>query len=308
MGDMSCNCAFSMLAVVPGSGLADATELDGTPQSSRSGRLSSSSAQSIWLLGVEGLWSMAKARTCSTSESMFVFAEELATVGAAGLAERCGGAFFDRDSLGCADDGPERDLPAFAVDANASAVEFSDDIVAPDGLLCDRRRRVDILEEVVDAESGAEAAVGDAGSTVNKGSLSTACCGARRGPSLDLSGRSTPGSGWGSKDEEEFLLALEVCDGADTIEGADLVGTGLGVGVFMFFSVVGEPRPLAPRVEVPPRRPPLPPRPRSPRLALLRPLFWPRRVELRSPVCPQSSRVEVGPAGGGMEREAMRVR
>jgi len=48
MGDISCNCAFSMFAVVPGSGLVDATELDGTPQSSRSGRLSSSSpAQSI---------------------------------------------------------------------------------------------------------------------------------------------------------------------------------------------------------------------------------------------------------------------
>ena len=55
MGDISCNCAFSMLAVVPGSGLVDAIVLDGTPQSSRSGRLSSSSAQSMWLLGVEGL-------------------------------------------------------------------------------------------------------------------------------------------------------------------------------------------------------------------------------------------------------------
>lgn len=303
MGDMSCNCAFSMLAVVPGSGSADATVLDGTPQSSRSGRLSSSSAQSIWLLGVEGLWSMAKARTCSTSESMFVFAEELARVGAAGLAERCDGAFFDGGALGCGDDGPERDLPAFTVDARASAVEFSDDIVAPDGLLFDRRRREDILEEVVDAEGGAEVAVGDAGSTVNRGSLSTACCGARRGPFLDLSGRSTPGSGWGGEDEEEFLLALEVCDGADAIEGA-----GLAVGVFMLFSAGGEPRPLAPRVEVPPRRPPLPPRPRSLRPALLRPLFRPRWLELRSPVCSQSSRVEVEPAGGGMEMEAMRVR
>ena len=228
---------------------------------------------------------------------MFVFAEEIGTVG---LAERCGGAFFVGGVLGCGDVGPERDLRPFT----AKSVSVSDDIVAPDGLLCGRRRRVDILEEVVDAECGAEAAVGDAGSIVNTGSLSTTCCGARPEPSLDLSGRSTPGSGWGSDDEEEFLLALEVCDGADAIEGADLVGTGLAVGVFMLLSVVGEPRPLAPRVEVPPRRPPLPPRPRSLRLALLRPLFGARR---RSPVCSRSSRVEVGPVGGGMVTDAMRV-
>ena len=246
---------------------------------------------------------MAKARTCSTSESMFDFAEELATVGA-GLAARCGGAFLDGDVLGCGDDGPERDLRAFTVDANAPVVEFSDDLGALDCLLCARRWRVDILEEVVDADCGAEAAVGDAGSIVNVGSLSTACCGARSGPSLGLSGRSTPGNGWGCEDEEEFLLAVEVCDGADTIGGADLVGTGLAV-----FSVGGELRPLAPRVEEPPRRPPLPPRPRSLRLALLRPLFEPRgAAELRSPVCPQSSRVEVGPAGGGREMDAMRDR
>lgn len=304
MGDISCNCAFSRLVVVAGSGLADAIELDGTPQSSRSGRLSSSSAQSIWLFGVEGLWSIAKARTCSTSESMFVFVEEIGTVG---VAERCGGAFFGGDALGCGDVGPERDLRAFTVEASAPV---SDDVVAPDGLLFGRRLRVDILEEVVDAECGAEAAVGDAGSIVNTGSLSTACGGARPEPFLDLSGRSPPGSGWGSEDEEEFLLALEACeacDGADAIEGGDLVGFELEVGVFMLLSVVGEPRPLAPRVEAPPRRPPLPPRPRSLRLALLRPLFGPRTVELRSPVCPQSSRVEVGPVGGGMEREAMRV-
>ena len=173
MGDMSCNCAFSMLAVVPGSGLVDATELDGTPQSSRSGRLSSSSpAQSIWLPGVEGLWSIAKARTCSTSESMFVFAEEFATME---LAERCGGVFFGGvffgDVLRCGDDGPERDWRAFTVDTCASTIEPSDDFVAPEGLL-DRRRLVDILEEVVDAECGPGAAVGDAGSIVNEGSLS----------------------------------------------------------------------------------------------------------------------------------------
>jgi hypothetical protein len=264
----------------------------------------------MWLLGVVGLWSMAKARTCSTSESMFDFAAELATVGA-GLAERCGGAFFDGDALGCGDDGPERDLRAFTVDASVSVVEFLDDLGAPDCLFCGRRRRVDILEEVVDADCGAEAAVGDAGSIVNTGSLSTACCGALPGPSLGLSRVSTLGNGWGSGDEEEFLLVVEVCDasdGTDTIGGADLVGTGLAVGVFTLFSVGGELRPLAPRVEVPPRRP-LPPRPRSLRLALLRPLFEPRGpAELRSPVCPQSSRVEVGPAGGGMEMEAMRDR
>jgi hypothetical protein len=175
IGDISCNFAFSMFAVVPGSGLVDATELGGTPQSSRSGRLSSSSAQSIWLPGVEGLWSMAKARTCSTSESMFVFAEELATVG---LAERCGGVFFGGIFFGCGDDGPERDR-AFTVDACASATEPSDGFVAPEGLLFDRRRRVDILEEVVDAECGPDAAVGDAGSIVNEGSLSASWCGAR---------------------------------------------------------------------------------------------------------------------------------
>jgi hypothetical protein len=119
---------------------------------------------------------MAKARTCSTSESMFVFVEKLATLG---LAERCGGVFFGGIFLGCGDDGPERDLRAFTVDACGSAIEPSDDFVAPEGLLCDRRRRVDILEEVVDAECGPDAAVGDAGSIVNEGSLSTTWSGAR---------------------------------------------------------------------------------------------------------------------------------
>jgi hypothetical protein len=302
MGDISCNCAFSMFAILPGSGLVGATELDGTPQSSRSGRLSSSSpAQSIWLPGVEGLWSMAKARTCSTSESMFVFAaEELDTVG---LAERGGGVFFGGVFLGCGDDGPERDLRAFTV--RASAVEPPDGFVAPGGLMCDRRRRVDILEEVVDAESGPDAAVGDAGSIVNEGRLSAAWRGARWGPSLD-SELSVRSSGWEGEDEEDFLLAFG-CGGADTIEGADL-GSGFAV-VFMVGEEL-EPWPLPPRVEAPPRRPPLPPRPRSLRLALAlpRPLFGLRRVDLRSPVCPQSSREEVGPAGGGMEREAMRNR
>jgi hypothetical protein len=120
---------------------------------------------------------MAKARTCSTSESMFVFAEELATVG---LAERCGGVFFGGGIfLGCGDDGPERDLRAFTVDACASAVKPSDGFVAPEGLLFGRRRRVDILEEVVDAECGPDAAVGDAGSIFNDGSLSASWRGAR---------------------------------------------------------------------------------------------------------------------------------
>ncbi len=160
---------------------------------------------------------------------MFVFAEELVTVGPA---ERCGGVF-----LGCGDDGPERDLRAFTVDTCAPAVEPSDGFVAPEGLLCDRRRRVDILEEVVDAESGPDAAVGDAGSIVNEGSLSAATRGARWDPSLD-SELSAPSSGW-EGDEEDFLLAFEVCDGVDTIEGADL-GFEFAVGVFMLFSVVGE--------------------------------------------------------------------
>ena len=222
---MSSNCAFSMLVVAPGLGSADVTVVDGTPQSSRSGRLSSSSpAQSIWLPGVEGLWSMAKARTCSTNESIFVFVETLVTVGM-GPAERCGGASFVWDSLTCGDDGTERDLRAFIADASSSTVKFSDDIVAPEGLLCDRRRRVDNLEEVVDADCGAElneATVGDAGSIVNEGSLSAACCGTRRGPALDFPGRSALGDdGWGSE-EEEFLFAVEVCEGVGTIEGADL--------------------------------------------------------------------------------------
>lgn len=63
---------------------------------------------------------------------------------------------------------------------------------------------------------------------------------------------------------------------------------------------------MLPRVEVPPRRPPLPPRlPRSPRFALPRPLPTPRKPEPRSPR-PQSSRVEVGAGtGGGREIEAI---
>jgi hypothetical protein len=243
MGDMSCNCAFSVLNVVPGLGSADATEPVETPQSSRSGRLSSSSpAQSIWLPGVDGLWSMAKARTCSTSESMFVFVEKLVTVGPA---ERWGGVFFDWDSLGCGDDGPERDLRAITADASSSTVKVSDDIVAPVGLLCDRRRRVeDNREDAVDAERRAELGgmvVGDAGSIVNDGSLSAACCGADRGAALGFPGRSTASGGWGSE-EEELLLAVEVCEGVDTIREADLVGTTRGGGgVSVLFSVGGEP-------------------------------------------------------------------
>lgn len=239
MGDMSCNCAFSALNVVPGLGSADATGPVETPQSSRSGRLSSSSpAQSIWLPGVDGLWSMAKARTCSTSESMFVFVEKLVTVGPA---ERCGGVFLDWDSLGCGDDGPERDLRAITADASSSTVKVSDDIVAPVGLLCDRRRRVeDNREDVVDADRRAELGgmvVGDAGSIVNDGSLSAACC---RGPALCFPGRSTAGDGWGSE-EEELLRAVEVCVGVVTIGGADLVGTRRAGGVSVLFSVGGEP-------------------------------------------------------------------
>jgi len=107
---------------------------------------------------------------------MFAFVEELGT---GRPAERWGGVFFDRDVLRCGDDGPERDLRVFTVDPRASADEPSDDIVAPEGLLCDRRRRVDILEEEVDAECGADGEAGDAGSIVNEGSLSAACRGAR---------------------------------------------------------------------------------------------------------------------------------
>ena len=242
MGDMSCNCAFSVLNVLPGLESADATVLVETPQSSRSGRLSSSSpAQSIWLPGVDGLWSMAKARTCSTNESIFAFVEKLVTVGPA---ERCGGLFFDWDSLGCGDDGPERVLRAITADASSSTVKFSDDIVASVSLLCDRRRRVeDTREDVVDADRRAELdgmVVGDAGSIVNEGRLSAACCGADRGPVLGFPGRPTPGGGWGGE-EEEPLLAVEVCEGVDTIGGADLVGTGRAGGVSVLFSVGEEP-------------------------------------------------------------------
>lgn len=105
---------------------------------------------------------------------MFVFAEELATVGPAERGVFFGGMFF-----GCGDDGPERDLRAFTVDTCASAVDPSNGFVPPEGLLCGRRRRVDILEEVVDAECGPDAAVGDAGSIVNEGSLSASWRGAR---------------------------------------------------------------------------------------------------------------------------------
>jgi hypothetical protein len=183
---------------------------------------------------------MAKARTCSTNESIFVFVETLVTVGPA---ERCGGVFFVWDFLACGDDGPERDLRAFIADASSSTVKFSDDIVAPEGLLCDRRRRVDNLEEVVDADCGAElndATVGEAGSIVNEGSLSAACCGARREPALDFPGRSALGGGWGSE-EEEFLLAVEVCEGVGTIEGADLAEVVWAGGVLMLLSDGGEP-------------------------------------------------------------------
>jgi hypothetical protein len=121
---------------------------------------------------------MAKARTCSTSESMFVFAEKVISVGAA---EWCAGSFFvDKESFGRrGEDGPERDLRAFIADASVSTVKFSADSAAPDGLLCDRRRRagMDSREEAVDADRGAELselAVGDAGSIVNAGTLSAA--------------------------------------------------------------------------------------------------------------------------------------
>ena len=98
MGDISCSRAFSVPSDEMGLGSAGVLEAGTTPQSSRSGRLSSSSpAQSIWLPGVDGRWSMAKARTCSTSESTFVLVEKDVTVGPA---ERCGGASFDADALG----------------------------------------------------------------------------------------------------------------------------------------------------------------------------------------------------------------
>lgn len=135
-------------------------------------------------------------------------------------------------------------MRAITADASSSTVKVSDDAVVPVGLLCDRRRRVeDNREDVVDADRRAELGgmvVGDAGSIVNEGSLSTACCGADRGPALGFPGRSTAGSGWGSE-EEELLLAVEVCEGADTIGGADLAGTGRGGGVSVLFSVGGEP-------------------------------------------------------------------
>jgi hypothetical protein len=153
---------------------------------------------------------------------MFVFAEKVVKAGAA---ERCVGSPFDGESFGWGDDGPERDLRASIADASASTVKLSADSAAPENLLCDRRRRVgmDNLEEVVDAEGGAEPsefAVGDAGSIVNEGTLSAACCAvARRVPVLGFAGRSTPGGGWGSE-EEEFLLAVverESCGG--TVDG-----------------------------------------------------------------------------------------
>jgi hypothetical protein len=107
---------------------------------------------------------------------MFAVVEKLVTVGPA---ERCGGVFFDRDSLVCGDDGPERALRAFTTDASSSTVKLSDDIVGTECLLFDRRRRVDNLEEVVEADCGPEPCnmtVGDAGSIVNEGSLSVTCC------------------------------------------------------------------------------------------------------------------------------------
>jgi hypothetical protein len=135
-------------------------------------------------------------------------------------------------------------LRAFTADARSSTVKFSDDIVAV-GLFCDRRRRVDNREDVVDADRRAELdsmVVGDAGSIVNEGSLSAVCSGAGRGAALDFPGRSTPDGGWGSG-EEELLLAVEVCEGVDAIGGADLVGAGWAGGVSVLFSAAagGEP-------------------------------------------------------------------
>jgi hypothetical protein len=127
---------------------------------------------------------------------------------------------------------------------------------------------------------------------------------------LGFPGRSTLGGGWVTEDEEFLLvlvLVVEVCEGVDAIGGADFVRrpTELADGALALFSVGGEAWPLPVRVGVPPRRPPRPPRPRSLLLAPPRPLFSLRTVEPRSSVCLQSSRVEVGPAGGGMESEAM---
>ena len=123
---------------------------------------------------------------------------------------------------------------------------------------------------------------------------------------MGFPGRPTPGGGWVTEDEEFLLvLVVEVCEGVDAIGGADFVGPELADGALALFSVGEGPWPLPVRVGVPPRRPPRPPRPRSLLLAPPRPLFSLRTVEPRSSVCFQSSRVEVGPAGGGMEREAM---
>jgi hypothetical protein len=57
---------------------------------------------------------------------------------------------------------------------------------------------------------------------------------------LGFPGRPTAGGGWGSEGGG-LLLAVEVCEWVDTIEGADLVGTGGAGGAPVLFSVGGEP-------------------------------------------------------------------
>jgi hypothetical protein len=192
---------------------------------------------------------MAKARTCSTSESIFVLAEN---VDKAGAAERCVRSLtvIDKEFLGWGEDGPERDLRAFIADARASTVKLSAESVVPEGLLCERRRRagMDRIEEVVDAERGAEPselAAGDAGSIVSEGTLSAACCGvARRGPDLGFAEGSTTG-GDRVSGEEEFLLGVVECEGCgDMTDGRVGLtaggGRGGGGGVVMAAALFSE--------------------------------------------------------------------
>lgn len=254
-----------------------------TPQSSRSGRLSSSSpAQSMWLPGVVGrLSAIATARTRSTRASMFVRMSKDVISGAAD-ADRCGGV-----SLGAGVAGDECPLRLLGSRRSLSSGTASFCAPAASGLLicCDRLRLCGVR---------AELGVGGTSTEGDEGAIDTL----------------------GMLREDRLDDPLGLAPAADGVAGglsddgppdaADLAIGGVSglAWVLSGFSVEGSP-------EAPPsREPPPPARPGRPLRPPLRPfaplLVMPRKGEPGS-VERRFRQSRVGAAGGVLDAAGVAV-